>query len=274
MPRTSATQPPQLPSWAAHTSADDDGLADGVGVGVNVGDGVPVGVGERVGVGAGHTAVEPKNHVRVVHWRLKGPDVWLPDTHSEASEHQPQPAAATHDVHVDPVAHTSGDALTDPDGLGLGELVRLAVGVSVEVGVGNAGAHPAPPANAQSAVVHWRALGPRASVPDAHWLQAVQGVYGLDDNAAAFADLVFRRRLQTLRSVDAAIADVVTTLNALGVLNNTYIVFSADSERRVGGRRAMAAARVLCLRPPCAALPPPLPSSSPSQTATTRAPLG
>lgn len=105
-----------------------------------------------------------------------------------------------------------------------------------------------------------------ASVPDAHWLQAVQGVYGLDDNAAAFADLVFRRRLQTLRSVDAAIADVVATLNALGVLNNTYIVFSADSERRVGGRRAMAAARVLCLRPPCAALPsppPPLPRRLP-----------
>jgi N-acetylglucosamine-6-sulfatase len=73
-----------------------------------------------------------------------------------------------------------------------------------------------------------------ASVPNSHWLQAVQAVYGLDANAAAFADLVYRRRLQTLRSVDAAIADIVTELTRLAVLNNTYIVFSADNGYHTG----------------------------------------
>ena len=73
-----------------------------------------------------------------------------------------------------------------------------------------------------------------ASVPDAHWLQAVQGVYGLDANSAAFADLVFRRRLQTLRSVDAAIAGIVAELTRLAVLDNTYIVFSADNGYHTG----------------------------------------
>lgn len=64
------------------------------------------------------------------------------------------------------------------------------------------------------------------SLPTAHWLQAVQAVYGLDDNAANFADLVYRRRLQTLASVDDAIAAVVAKLSALSLLDNTYIIVS------------------------------------------------
>jgi N-acetylglucosamine-6-sulfatase len=67
-----------------------------------------------------------------------------------------------------------------------------------------------------------------------HWLQAVQGDYGLDANSARFADLVFRRRLQTLASVDDAIAAVVAALSAAGVLDDTYIVVSSDNGYQTG----------------------------------------
>lgn len=92
------------------------------------------------------------------------------------------------------------------------------------------------------------------TVPTAHWLQAVQAVYGLDDNSAAFADLVYRRRLQTLASVDDAIAAVVGKLTALGLLDNTYIIVSvrAIPDAAVAARRAHPAARTPPPSPPSA----------------------
>jgi N-acetylglucosamine-6-sulfatase len=73
-----------------------------------------------------------------------------------------------------------------------------------------------------------------ASVPDVHWLQEVQGVYGLDANAGAFADLVYRRRVQTLQTVDDMITATVAALAAAGVLDNTYILYTTDNGYHVG----------------------------------------
>jgi arylsulfatase A-like enzyme len=73
-----------------------------------------------------------------------------------------------------------------------------------------------------------------ASLPNVHWLQSVQGVYGLDENAGAFADLVYRRRLQTLATVDDIIESVVNTLQQLGVLDNTHIIYSTDNGYHTG----------------------------------------
>jgi N-acetylglucosamine-6-sulfatase len=73
-----------------------------------------------------------------------------------------------------------------------------------------------------------------ASVPDAHWMQAARGVYPFDGNAASFSDLVFRRRVQTLATVDDMLAAVVAALEAAGQLDNTYIVYTADNGYHTG----------------------------------------
>ena len=63
----------------------------------------------------------------------------------------------------------------------------------------------------------------------AHWIQQDKAVYGLDDNSAAFADLVMRRRLQTLATVDDIIVAVVAQLEAQGELDNTYIFYTSGT---------------------------------------------
>lgn len=73
-----------------------------------------------------------------------------------------------------------------------------------------------------------------ASLPTTHWLQATQAVYGMDANGAAFADLVYRRRLQTLLTVDDMIESLVNTLQSLGVLDNTYILYTTDNGYHTG----------------------------------------
>lgn len=73
-----------------------------------------------------------------------------------------------------------------------------------------------------------------ATVPDTHWLQAVKGVYLFDDNAASFSDLVFRRRVQTLQTVDEMLVAVIDALTAKGQLENTYIVYTADNGYHAG----------------------------------------
>jgi N-acetylglucosamine-6-sulfatase len=91
-----------------------------------------------------------------------------------------------------------------------------------------------------------------AKVDDTHWIQEDQAVYGLDANSAAFADLVFRRRVQTLQSVDDMIEAVVKKLSDAGVLDNTYIMYSTDNGcecGRGGGEKGW--------RPTCAPTFPP-----------------
>jgi N-acetylglucosamine-6-sulfatase len=67
-----------------------------------------------------------------------------------------------------------------------------------------------------------------------HWLQASHGAYTFHDDAEAFADLVFRRRLQTLLTVDDILADVVAAVDAAGELDNTFFVYTADNGYHTG----------------------------------------
>ena len=77
----------------------------------------------------------------------------------------------------------------------------------------------------------WNATAGGAPV---HWLQDVHAVYAFDDNAAAFSDLVYRRRLQTLASVDDMVRDVVAAVTAAGELDNTFFVYTADNGYHTG----------------------------------------
>jgi N-acetylglucosamine-6-sulfatase len=48
------------------------------------------------------------------------------------------------------------------------------------------------------------------------------------------SDYVYRRRLQTLLSVDDLVGDIVAKLNASGLLDNTYIIYTADNGFHLG----------------------------------------
>ena len=78
-----------------------------------------------------------------------------------------------------------------------------------------------------------------AEVPNAHWLQATEGAgYGLNAslaaNNAAFSDLVYRRRWQTLQSVDDILDVVVAKMDAIGQLDNTFFVYTTDNGYHMG----------------------------------------
>ena len=86
-----------------------------------------------------------------------------------------------------------------------------------------------------------------------HWLQAQKAVYGVDANSAAFADLVMRRRLATLASVDDIVEAVVAQVAAQGETDNTYIFYTSDNGCGVwslcrGGGRAVSRGRPWPLR--------------------------
>ncbi len=63
-----------------------------------------------------------------------------------------------------------------------------------------------------------------ATVAGTSWLQSTHGGYSFQQPHAEFADLVFRRRLQTLLTVDDMVEQVVLALQSKGQLENTYIV--------------------------------------------------
>src|SRR5439155_10956209 len=50
-------------------------------------------------------------------------------------------------------------------------------------------------------------------------------------------DASFRKRAQAVQSVDRMIADIRAELGALGVADNTYLVFSSDNGYHMGDRR-------------------------------------
>ena len=73
-----------------------------------------------------------------------------------------------------------------------------------------------------------------ATVAGSHWLQASHGAYTFGEGAAAFSDLVFRRRLQTLQSVEDIVESVVAAVAAAGELDSTYFVYTADNGYHTG----------------------------------------
>jgi N-acetylglucosamine-6-sulfatase len=70
------------------------------------------------------------------------------------------------------------------------------------------------------------------SRPDHHWL--VRSQPPLTDEEARMVDELYVSRLKTLLSVDDLVEELVLTLELLGVLDNTYIVFTSDNGYRLG----------------------------------------
>ena len=70
---------------------------------------------------------------------------------------------------------------------------------------------------------------------DSHWFERVQGVSGpMDSNAAAWTDLLYRRRLLTLMTIDDIVQDLDTHLTSEGVWDNTFFTYTADNGYHLG----------------------------------------
>mmetsp|Transcript_28022 Transcript_28022/g.82034 ORF Transcript_28022/g.82034 Transcript_28022/m.82034 type:complete len:433 (-) Transcript_28022:190-1488(-) len=71
---------------------------------------------------------------------------------------------------------------------------------------------------------------------DRHWMVANVNVNGsaMNDTVISFVDLLYRRRLATLQSVDDVIESVVATLSHYGALENSYVIYSADNGYHLG----------------------------------------
>jgi len=65
----------------------------------------------------------------------------------------------------------------------------------------------------------------------------VQKLPLLDDKRQAQIDQDYRKRIQTMQSVEDLVENVVNTLRATGRLDNTYIVFSSDNGFMLGEHR-------------------------------------
>ncbi|RZC31787.1 extracellular sulfatase SULF-1 -like, partial [Asbolus verrucosus] len=68
--------------------------------------------------------------------------------------------------------------------------------------------------------------------PDKQWI--LQVTKKMQPIHKQFTDLLMTKRLQTLQSVDAAVQLVVEELQALGELENTYIIFTSDHGYHLG----------------------------------------
>ncbi|XP_059142330.1 putative extracellular sulfatase Sulf-1 homolog [Physella acuta] len=68
--------------------------------------------------------------------------------------------------------------------------------------------------------------------PDKQWL--LQNVYPMIPQYKIFTDLLQRRRLQTLQSVDDLVESIVEELAMLEELDNTYIVYTSDHGYHLG----------------------------------------
>lgn len=67
--------------------------------------------------------------------------------------------------------------------------------------------------------------------------QAMRNSAPLDETAIARAEELYRKRIQSLQAVDEMIAGFVAQLEALGQLDNTYIVFTSDNGYHLGEHR-------------------------------------
>jgi len=50
----------------------------------------------------------------------------------------------------------------------------------------------------------------------------------MSDTTKTIVDALYQDRLETLLSVDDLVGEVVTTLQTIGVLDNTYIFYNSD----------------------------------------------
>ncbi|PSR75411.1 alkaline-phosphatase-like protein [Coniella lustricola] len=66
------------------------------------------------------------------------------------------------------------------------------------------------------------------------WLQYL---LPMNDSAVDFADFVYQSRLQALQGIDEIIEDVVAMLEAKGVVDNTYIIYTSDNGYHLGQHR-------------------------------------
>ncbi|PNH11043.1 Arylsulfatase [Tetrabaena socialis] len=66
------------------------------------------------------------------------------------------------------------------------------------------------------------------------WIQALPLA---QQNNRTYLEEIYRLRLRSLAAVDELVGRVVETLNASGVLDNTYIIYSADNGYHVGTHR-------------------------------------
>ncbi|KAF7538703.1 hypothetical protein G7054_g2745 [Neopestalotiopsis clavispora] len=59
----------------------------------------------------------------------------------------------------------------------------------------------------------------------------------LNDTEVAYVDLFYRRRIQSLQAVDELVENIVQKLEALNLLDNTYIIYTSDNGFHIGQHR-------------------------------------
>lgn len=96
-------------------------------------------------------------------------------------------------------------------------------------------ADPAPPyADSWAGSTAPRTPAYNVSSTGMHWLQQQRGFYPFDNNTANFVDLVHRRRLATLKTVDDIVASVVADVTAAGELDHTLFIYTSDNGYHLG----------------------------------------
>lgn len=74
-----------------------------------------------------------------------------------------------------------------------------------------------------------------ASPEGKHWeVRFASMDMGEGTDASRYGDLLYRRRLLTLLSVDDMLGDLVDTLDGMGELDNTFLVFASDNGYHIG----------------------------------------